>query len=163
MIKPQIDFLRFLCIMGRLTQGKGEEKLIEKSCGTIPYMIKDGTIYYLLIQAKGDGRCGFPKGHVEAGESEIETALRETLEETSIKPSIHSEFRYEMAYPMPNGNRKTVVYFLAKFQNQSPKRNQDFEDFDYLILPFAEAYQVLTFKNAKLMLKAANDFLTKCI
>ena len=137
--------------------------MLEISCGTIPYTITDGTIHYLLIKAKDDGCCGFPKGHVEAGESEMETAFRETLEETSIQMSINSEFRYEISYQMDNGNQKSVVYFLANFQDQTPKRNRDFEDFEYLMLPFAEAYGKLTFENTKLMLKAANDFLTKCI
>ena len=42
--------------------------MLEKSCGTIPYTINNGTIHYLLVKAKDDGYCGFPKGHVEANE-----------------------------------------------------------------------------------------------
>ena len=61
---------------------------------------------------------------------------------------------------MDKGNTKTVVYFLASFQNQMPKRNKDFEDFEYLLLPFDCALHKLTFENARQMLKAANDFLT---
>ena len=130
--------------------------MLEKSCGTIPYTVKDGTVYYLLIKIKGDGSCGFPKGHVEAGESEIETALRETLEETSVRVQIREAFRYEMSYRMNNGNHKKVVYFLADFKDQTPARNGDFEEFDYLLLPFDEAYCALTFENAKQMLKKAD-------
>ena len=133
--------------------------MIEKSCGTIPYTLRNGRAYYLLVKAKGDGYCGFPKGHVEVDEGEKETALRETLEETSVNVQINSEFRYEMSYKMGNGNTKTVVYFLANFQNQTPKRNKDFEDFDYLILPFDSAIQELTFENTRQMLKLANDLL----
>ena len=132
--------------------------MLEKSCGTIPYIIKDGIVYYLLVKSKSGGACGFPKGHVESGEGETETALRETLEETSVKVNINDKFRYEMSYQMGNGKQKTVVYFLASFQDQQPKRNGDFEDFDYLMLPFEKAYQALTFENTKQMLKAANDF-----
>ena len=105
--------------------------MLEKSCGTIPYTINNGTIHYLLVKAKDDGYCGFPKGHVEANESEEETALRETLEETSVNVQINREFRYEISYQMDNGNTKTVIYFLANFKNQTPKRNKDFEDFEY--------------------------------
>ncbi|MGM9681837.1 MAG: hypothetical protein ACI3XR_10080 [Eubacteriales bacterium] len=54
---------------------------------------------------------------------------------------------------MDNGDTKTVEYLGAKFQNQRPKRNNDFEDFEYLMLPFEEAYQNLTFENAKQMPK----------
>lgn len=135
--------------------------MIEKSCGTIPYIIENGIIYYLLIQTKNYGEVGFPKGHVEEGESEIQTATRETWEETSIKLLPDKDFRYEFSYYLPNGKQKTVVYFLAKFQNQNPKRNENFESFNYFLLPFAQAYEKLSFENTRAMLKAANTFLTK--
>ena len=133
--------------------------MVEKSCGTIPYTLRNGTVYYLLIKSKDDGYCGFPKGHVESDESEEETAIRETLEETSICVLINSLFRYEISYQMNNGNEKMVVYYLANFKHQSPKRNKDFEDFEYLLLSFNEAYRELTFENTKKMLQSANDFL----
>ena len=135
--------------------------MTERSCGTIPYTVKDGKIFYLLVKVKDDGCCGFPKGHVEGGESEIETALRETLEETSLRPIISDGFRYEISYELKNGNHKTVVYYLADFGDQSPTRNGDFEDFEYLILPFSEAYDALTFDNTKQMLKFADDHLRR--
>jgi 8-oxo-dGTP pyrophosphatase MutT (NUDIX family) len=134
--------------------------MTERSCGTIPYTVRGGKLFYLLVKAKDDGPCGFPKGHVEDGESEIETALRETLEATSLRPIISDSFRYEISYDLKNGNQKTVVYFLADFGDQTPARNGDFEDFEYLILPFSEAYDALTFDNTKQMLKAADERLT---
>ena len=133
--------------------------MAEKSCGTIPYSVKDGIIYYLLIKLKRDGYYGFPKGHVEFGETEKETAIRETMEETSLEVLIDGDFRYEISYVMSNGKRKNVVYFLADFKNGEPKRNGSFEDFDYFVLPFDEAYEKLSFENAKRMLKIANDSL----
>ena len=132
---------------------------MEKSCGTIPYTVKEGDIYYLIIKAKNHGYWGFPKGHVETGEAEIETALRETLEETSVKASIRQGFRHEINYVMGNGVNKTVVYFLASFQDQLPKRYKDYEEFEYLLISFNEAYQMLAFDSMKKMLKSANDFL----
>ena len=59
--------------------------MVEKSCGTIPHTLIDGNIYYLLVKAKDDGYCGFPKGHVEKGEGEIQTAYRELTFESSRK------------------------------------------------------------------------------
>jgi len=137
--------------------------MLEKSCGTIPYTINNGTIHYLLVKAKDDGYCGFPKGHVEADESEEETALRETLEETSVSVQINRDFRYEISYKMDNGNTKTVIYFLANSQNQTPKRNKDFEDFEYLLVPFDRALQEVTFESSRQMLRKANDFLKKVL
>ncbi len=136
------------------------EALFEKSCGCVTYTVIDGRVHYLLIRSH-DGCCGFPKGHVEKGESEIETALRETLEETSVKAEIICGFRYEVSYAMRNGKEKTVVYFLAKYLNQTPVHNSGFEYNDYLVLPFEEAYDCLTFENTKLLLKEANNYLEK--
>ena len=134
--------------------------MLEKSCGTVPYTLVDGVIHYLLVGAKGHS-CGFPKGHVEKDENEVETALRETMEETSLAPVINTELRYETTYQLDNGNQKTVVYFPANFGRQVPRHNQGFEDFDYLILPFDEAYRTLTFENTREILKAVNDYLLK--
>lgn len=133
--------------------------MLEKSCGTIPYTVRDGKVYYLLIKNKNNEYCGFPKGHVESNESEMETALRETFEETSLDVNIIEVFRHKISYQMSNGNKKDVVYFLASFQDKEPKRNKDFEDFDYLLLQFSDAHKKLTFDNTKQMLVLANDFL----
>ena len=134
--------------------------MLEKSCGTIPYTYVDGVIHYLLVGTKGHN-IGFPKGHVEKDESEVETALRETMEETSLAPVINTELRYETTYQLDNGNQKTVVYFPADFGDQVPCHNQGFENFDYMILPFDEAYRTISFKNTREILKAVNDYLLK--
>ena len=133
--------------------------MIEKSCGTVPYSIRDGKIFYLLVKTKSNGFCGLPKGHVDDGECEVETALRETFEETSLKPTVNSEARYEVTYPTRSGNQRVIVYFAADFQNQTPMRNGDFEDFTYLILPYEEAYEALSMEVTKSVLKKANAFL----
>ena len=133
--------------------------MLEKSCGTIPYTKKNGQVHYLLIKIKENGCCGFPKGHIDSGETEEETALRETWEETSLKVSLHSEFRHELSYRMPNGNQKNATYFLADFGDQLPINNEGFENFDYLILPFEEAVNALTFENSRQMLKEAHQFI----
>jgi len=67
-------------------------------------------------------RWDLPKGHCEPGESFLETALRETAEETGIDPDtidVDSEFRFELNYPVRyrrHGDRvfdKRVVLFLG--------------------------------------------------
>ena len=61
----------------------------EKSAGAIIYRMENGVAQYLLLHytpsSKGKrGQWGFAKGHVEAGETEIQTAKREIAEETGI-------------------------------------------------------------------------------
>lgn len=134
------------------------EAFFEKSCGTVLYTTINNVVHYLLIKSE-DNYCGFPKGHIEKFETEIETALRETWEETSIKATITDGFRQETTYTMGNGKTKSVVYFLASYANQNPTHNKGFEHNDYLQLTFDEAYSMLTFENTKEILKAANDYL----
>lgn len=53
-----------------------------KKCGII---LSDRALQQvLLVKGKKSQKWGFPKGHMEMGESEEETALRELLEETGI-------------------------------------------------------------------------------
>lgn len=51
----------------------------EKSCGAIVFTRQNGEIEYVIIQSL-EGWYGFPKGHMEQNETEIETALREVRE-----------------------------------------------------------------------------------
>ena len=52
----------------------------EKSCGFVVYKKIDNINYYLLIKSL-NGDVGFPKGHMELGETEIQTAIRELKDE----------------------------------------------------------------------------------
>lgn len=135
----------------------------EISCGTVPFTIKDNRVCYLLIEGTHGGYAGFPKGHMEAGETQKVTARRETLEETSICADIIPGFRQETHYRLSGGNEKTVVYFLCDFGDQTPAHREGFEDFSYHILPFDEAYEKLRFHSDKNVLKAANRFIKESI
>jgi 8-oxo-dGTP pyrophosphatase MutT (NUDIX family) len=135
--------------------------MTEKSCGTIPYTVIDGKIRYLLIRSRITGMCSFPKGHTESGESETDTALRETLEETSLRVNINAEVRFEISYTLSNGNIKTVIYFPAQFSDQIPRRNGTFEDYEYMLLPYNEAYASLSYSSLKQILSSTNDILTQ--
>lgn len=132
----------------------------EKSCGTVTFTTADGGIKYLLVKTHY-GICGFAKGHVENGESERQTAMRETWEETSVKPKILNGFRKTMEYRLSNGNVKTVVFFLGDFGTQQPCHNDGFEDMTYFVVPYEEAVRMLSFDNAREVLKSAHKFLKK--
>ena len=49
--------------------------LHEKSCGAIVYRKYHGNLEILLIKHVNSGHWSFPKGHVEAGETEVETSV----------------------------------------------------------------------------------------
>lgn len=64
----------------------------EKSCGAIVYRKSHGNTEILLIKHINSGHWSFPKGHMETGETEVETAVREIKEETSIDVMIDPRF-----------------------------------------------------------------------
>ena len=132
---------------------------MEKSCGIILYTFIEGIRYYLLIS--NNDEIGFPKGHLEIGETERECALREVFEETSIIPIIDNTFYQSVIYYMPNHKQKYVVYFLDYFENQLPKHQDGFEYFDYLLLTYEEALKSLSHDNLKKILINAESILNQ--
>ena len=81
----------------------------EKSCGAI--VIEDGKV---LLVKHNAGHWDFPKGHVEEGETEFETAIREVKEETNIDIKIEKQNRYISEYSTKEDVMKTVIYFLGE-------------------------------------------------
>ena len=93
----------------------------EKSCGAIVYRRFHGNTEILLIRHIKSGYWSFPKGHVENGETEVETATREIKEETNIDVLIDSGFRETVSFSPRRDTSKTVVYFVAKALNNDTK------------------------------------------
>ena len=91
--------------------------IFEKSCGAIVYRKSHGNTEILLIKHVNSGHWSFPKGHVEADETEVETALREIKEETGIDVIIDPSFRETVSYFPRKDTQKVVVYFIAKAKN----------------------------------------------
>ncbi len=99
------------------------EKL--KSCG---FLIVRGDPVASFLLMVHSGRLDLPKGHVEPGESELECALRELEEETSLAAAdieIDQEFRftthYEVRYKKFGRQSipKTTVIFLARLLHEA--------------------------------------------
>ncbi len=128
----------------------------EKSCGAVMYTHKDGQRMYILI-TNISGHIGFPKGHIESGENEKQTALREIYEETGVKTKIIDGFRESYNYLINGFIKKKAVYFLAQFKEEDIQMNIR-EISEYRLLTFDEAYSTLNFKHDKDILKKADTF-----
>lgn len=85
----------------------------EKSCGAV---IFKGDLV-LLIENKRSHHWSFPKGHKEINESDIQTALREVLEETNVKIKLYSQHFCVINYEPKPKVSKDVVYFLAEYDS----------------------------------------------
>ncbi len=73
---------------------------------------------FLLLRNASHGTWSFPKGHAEAGETPMEAARRETLEETGIQEfEMLAGFEFVIEYDVEarrGSYRKCVHYFLAR-------------------------------------------------
>ncbi len=85
----------------------------EKSCGAVVFRKDDKRIKILLIRHLNGGHWAFPKGHVENGETEEETAYREILEETGLSVFLDTDYRQVVTYSPRKDVVKDVVYFVA--------------------------------------------------
>lgn len=124
------------------------------------FRVKDGTILYLLLNYPS-GHWDLPKGHVEKGEQEKETAARELLEETGISDvKFINGFREQVSYKYRRAKKmsnKEVIFFLGKTNLEEVKLSH--EHLDFMWLPYGPAYNKLTFDNAKNLLKKAKKLL----
>ena len=130
----------------------------ERSCGAVIFRRINGKIRFLLIKNKRSSNWGFPKGHMEDGESPEDTARREVLEETGIHVESLPGFSSKSEYSIQNRIEKCVVVFVGKTNDtQTIIQREEIED--YIWLPFRDAYKSLKFDNDKNILKTAKEFL----
>ncbi len=137
----------------------------EKSCGALVIRRErreDGEdkSYVLMIKHVKGGHRSFPKGHVEAGESEIQTAEREVLEETGVPINITESFRHTVNYSPRPTVRKDVVYFLA-FTEQKNITAQVGEVAEVEWIELERAEKCLTHENDKNILRRAIEYIAQ--
>ena len=121
----------------------------EISCGILVIRKHQSQREILLIQSRQGGHWSFPKGHMEPGETELDTARREVQEETGLVV----ELRGTVAYTLPNGNEKIVIYFggLLDPDSTEPRPQQE----EILSLQWAaleEAASLLTYADDRALL-----------
>ena len=116
----------------------------EKSCGCVIFNNNE-----VLVIKDTNGNYGFPKGHMENGETEVETAIRETKEETNVDVIVDENRRYEINYYIKERDiDKTVVFFRARY-NGGNLKTQEGETEDIQWIPEKDLLNVLTWKDSK--------------
>jgi 8-oxo-dGTP pyrophosphatase MutT (NUDIX family) len=133
----------------------------ELSAGAVVFR-KNEEIKYLLLHYES-GHWDFPRGAVERGEEEEETAQREIKEETDIEDLIFiPDFREKISWFYRKEGKtiyKEAIFYLALTKTEKVKIS--FEHIGYAWLPYKEALEQVTFKNSKEVLGKAHAFLTK--
>ena len=136
----------------------------ERSAGAVIYHQERNQIKFLLLQYM-QKHWDFPRGHVEPGEGEEQTARREIEEETGLNNlEILPGFREKISWfyrkkGEPKPSYKEAVYFLARTSTTSINLSPEHTAFKWL--DFADAKKQATFINARQVLDKANKFLTQ--
>nr|MBU1328815.1 NUDIX domain-containing protein [Candidatus Omnitrophota bacterium] len=139
----------------------------EFSAGAVIFKRENKDILFLIIYSGRNGIWGFPKGHLEQGETAKEAALREVKEEVGLE-NLHfidgfgEEVMYETIAKRPpfKGERieKYVTYFLCEIRFQDIIVDGR-EITDYKFLPLDKAERMIKFRNLTVLLRRAYDFL----
>ena len=129
----------------------------EKSCGAVVYKY-DGKQLLILIEKMQKGHYSMPKGHVENGETEVQTAAREIKEETNLDVNIDTGFRKTITFSPYENCLKDVVFFVAEYVG-GDMTNQECEVSQLMWLPVNEAVDIITHDTDRDVLKAAVDYI----
>lgn len=132
----------------------------EKSCGVIPIWFDGKRWRFLLVQQKSIN-WGIPRGHVEAGETEEQTALRELREETGVRVSrLFNDCRYTTRYSFSWGEKRiamNLVVFLGLVEEPRFRAQRE-EILDIHWFDFPSAKKILgTLSTGTLLQRAQQD------
>ena len=127
----------------------------EKSCGAVVYNPKKHS--FLIIKML-NGNWGFPKGHTEDQETDIQTAIREVTEETGINVEILDGFKKSIKYiPFPEV-LKEVIFFIGITEEEKVTIDKD-EIEDYMWCSYEEALKMITYKPQRDVMESSLQFI----
>ena len=132
----------------------------EESCGAVIFRKSGETWNVLLIRHNKGRHVSFPKGHVEPGETESQTAEREILEETGIRVRVDRRFRAENRYNIRPDTQKLVVIFAAVTE-QAEITPQPEEIAEAFWLPVSEACDRLTYERDRRIMRDAFEHIQR--
>ncbi|XP_033223054.1 bis(5'-nucleosyl)-tetraphosphatase [asymmetrical] [Belonocnema kinseyi] len=134
----------------------------KRACGLIIFRRFKGPVEYLLMQTSyGEHHWTPPKGHVDPGENDMQTALRETEEEAGFVRDdlkIFEEAKQEMEY-LVKGKSKVVIYWLAELINTKKDARLSREHQDFKWLPIKEACALAGYSEMQTALKASDKYI----
>jgi len=129
----------------------------------MPKEISAGMIVYNPILKKFllleySSHWGFVKGRIELGEDENKAAKRELKEETGIVEfKLLDDFKEKINYFYKKDGKtiyKEAVFFLILAEREDVKISEEHKSYKWC--DFEEAYKLVSFKNAREVLKKAN-------
>ena len=123
--------------------------------------MRDGEVAVIVpVRRAAGGRrvLALPKGHVDAGESAREAALREVREETGMEGELVEQLG-EVRYWYQRGGRKIpklVTFFLVEYRSGS-EADHDTEVEEVRWLALEDAVEQLSYKGEREMVERARN------
>lgn len=134
------------------------DSVYQKSCGAVIYRNLTGENEYLVLLQKKSHTWSLPKGHVEAFESERQTAMREVREEAGYKVNLARTFRHELRYTIAGTVFKSVVLYLAKVRGEPTLQKSEISSHKWAT---AEEAKKLLFVNYHPIIDAAEAYIAE--
>lgn len=135
------------------------ECLYESSCGAVIFRKENNEDKFLLIRNRRSAHWGFPKGHIEPGETDEDTAVREVFEETGLNVKIIPGFVKKSEYTIQGKIEKSVSIFLAQTEETEYKlQEEEIEECGWFT--YDEALNILNYENDKYILNEAKKFIS---
>lgn len=136
-------------------------KMPIRAAGLIIFRRLSNDIQYLMMQTSyGEHHWTPPKGHVDPGENDMQTALRETEEEAGLRESDFKlmDYKKELNYPV-KGKPKVVIYWLAELidVNTEIKLSREHQAFEWAGLE--RALELAKYPDLKDVLIECNTYL----
>ncbi len=117
----------------------------------------------ILVQHNRHKGWGFPKGHIDKGESPEEAALREVEEETGVLGTIVANLpttRYRFTNTKGTEIDKTVYWFLMRYQGIGHQTHSH-EVADVRWVSLSEISGVLAFDNDRMLFGEAQEIISE--
>lgn len=140
-----------------------KEKVVISCMGVVTY-IQNDQIFVALLKDKDDNWV-LPKGHFKEGETFVETAIREVLEETQIKLKKENlidkigEFNYLSDTENSDKNIKVYLFKIDELQKIIPLEKENFTEGKWLTLK--EAINKVTYQEQKEVLEKVKNVLNR--
>lgn len=112
----------------------------ERSCGVLPYRVVNGEREFLLVFEAFSKCWSLPKGHMEAGETEEQTALRELFEETGLTAKLDTSRCVSIEYPISPVAQKEVIFYLGEVAGEPKVQESEIETYKWVTFRELENY-----------------------
>ncbi len=159
-----IDGDRLVELLAPEVEEEAEETPVVRAAGVVVVRRGMEEEEVLLLRNPRHDTWGFPKGHLDPGEDDLEGALRELQEEIGWAPTeVEPGFRVESVYTLPDtmgglsGRTKKVVYFLAWAPPTLRVRLSE-EHAEFVWESYTEAREKLRFSSAQTVIDALVAF-----